>query len=65
MGMPNCFTSSDRAIMHPSLFDKTATGFVSRSGRKMRSQETKKLLQSISAKLTMFTHGILSDNRLE
>ena len=34
--------------MQPSFPERTTTGFPSKSGRKTRSQETKKLLQSIS-----------------
>ncbi|MCH3920951.1 MAG: hypothetical protein LKE39_10935 [Sphaerochaeta sp.] len=36
---PACFASRVNATMHPSLFESTATGLPSRSGRNSRSQE--------------------------
>jgi hypothetical protein len=43
------FISADLATTHPSLLDKTTTGLFFKSGRKSRSHETKKLLQSSRA----------------
>lgn len=40
MGTPRAFTSFDRAITQPSLFDKTTTGLLFKLGLKTRSQET-------------------------
>src|SRR5260221_49093 len=51
MGICNALASLLRATTQPSLLDSTTTGLPSRSGRKMRSQLTKKLLESISAKI--------------
>jgi len=48
--MPRALASLLRATTQPSLLLSTTTGLFSRSGRKMRSQLTKKLLQSMSAK---------------
>ena len=45
---PSAFASSLRATMQPSFDDRTTAGRPSRAGRKTRSQETKKLLQSAS-----------------
>src|SRR5688572_15322538 len=50
IGIPSAFASADRATKQPSLLLSTTTGLPSRSGRKKRSQLTKKLLQSTSAK---------------
>jgi hypothetical protein len=47
--MPNVLASFDRATIQPSLFDNTTTGLPIKSGRKSRSHEAKKLLQSTSA----------------
>ena len=47
MAIPMSFTSRERATTHPSFDDRSSTGLLSKSGRKSRSQETKKLLQSI------------------
>ena len=48
MRMPSALASFERAITQPSLFDSTTTGSPSSSGRKTRSHEAKKLLQSQS-----------------
>ena len=48
MRMPSALASFERAITQPSLFDSTMTGRPSSSGRKTRSHEAKKLLQSQS-----------------
>lgn len=49
IGMSRALASFERETMHPSLFERTTTGLVLRSGLKTRSHETKKLLQSITA----------------
>ena len=49
--MPRAFASFDLAMMHPSLFDRTTRGRLSRSGLKTFSQEAKKLSQSTSANI--------------
>ena len=51
MGMPKSFTSWERAIMHPSLLERTATGSFASLGLNTLSQEQKKLLQSTNAKI--------------
>ncbi len=38
--MPTCFASVDLEIIQPSLFDKTTTGFLLKSGLNNLSQET-------------------------
>ena len=45
---PSAFASPLRATMQPSFDDRTTAGRPSSAGRKTRSQETKKLLQSAS-----------------
>ena len=49
--IPRAFASLLRAMAQPSLFESTMTGRPSRSGRKTRSHETKKLLQSARANI--------------
>ena len=49
--MPSDFASSLRAIMHPSLLDKTTIGSFSSFGLKTLSHETKKLFQSTRANI--------------
>jgi len=49
--MPRALTSLERATTQPSLPERTTTGLSLKSGRKIRSQETKKLLQSHSANI--------------
>ena len=49
--MPRALASSLRATAQPSLLDSTMTGFPYRSGRKTRSHEAKKLLQSARANI--------------
>jgi hypothetical protein len=49
--MPKALASLLRDTTQPSLLLKTTTGLPSRSGRNKRSQLTKKLLQSIKAKI--------------
>ena len=49
MGMPSALASLERDTTHPSLPESTTTGRPSKSGRKTRSHETKKLLQSAKA----------------
>ena len=48
MGIPAALASLLRAITQPSLLDNTTTVFPLSRGSNTRSQETKKLLQSIS-----------------
>jgi len=50
MGIPSSLASFDLDIAHPSLLERTMTGFLFKEGSKTRSQETKKLLPSIIAK---------------
>jgi|TARA_Y100001970_G_scaffold15990_1_gene18055 hypothetical protein len=40
MGIPKDLASFDLAIMHPSLLDKTTTGFDFKDGLKTLSHET-------------------------
>ena len=40
MPIPNDLASFDRAIAHPSLFERTMTGLLSKNGRKTLSHET-------------------------
>ena len=49
--MPRALASLERAMAHPSLRESTMTGRPSKSGRKTRSHETKKLLQSARANI--------------
>ncbi len=50
MGMPSSFISLLRAIAHPSFPERTMTGLFLKDGLNTRSQLTKKLLASVSAK---------------
>lgn len=50
--IPSALASSERDTTQPSLLDSTITGLLANSGWRRRSQETKKLLQSTSAKFT-------------
>src|SRR5579885_2991529 len=63
MGMPSAFASLLRATTHPSLLLSTTTGLPSRSGLNTRSQLTKKLLQSMRAKVVGLLFIILYGGR--
>lgn len=54
------FISCDLATTHPSLLESTTTGFPIKSGLKSLSQETKKLLQSMSPMYFILVHVKLS-----
>ena len=48
IAMPRALVSYERDTTTPSLLESTATGLLDRSGLKIFSQDTKKLLQSQS-----------------
>ena len=53
--MPKALASLLRAMAQPSLLESTMTGLFCKSGRKTRSQEAKKLLQSARANILTFS----------